>query len=236
MEASPLADRYPNNHKPSFAVLLALDTSTRYSGIALYTEGRVLLEHTWQSAHYHTRHLAPAVERALTVTGLEPGDLQAVAVALGPGSFTGLRIGLAFGKGLALAQHIPILGIPTLDFLAAAQAPSALPLLAFLQAGRGRYSAQWFRWEETAWEAASDLRVWQAEEMASQVQEAALVCGEFTADLRRLLTENAPQARLLSPAACVRRPAYLAELAWARWQQGESDDPVSLAPLYLHYR
>ena len=61
-------------------------------------------------------------------------------MALGPGSFTSLRVGLAFVKGLALARHLPIIGIPTLDVVAAAQEVRDLPLAAVLQAGRGRFS------------------------------------------------------------------------------------------------
>ncbi len=216
-------------------MLLALDTSTRYSGIALYAEGRVLLENTWRSAHYHTRHLAPAVEQALAVVDARPADLKALAVALGPGSFTGLRIGLAFGKGLALARHIPIVGIPTLDFLAAAQAPSELPLLAVLQAGRGRYSVGEYRWEGGHWRSVGDLTVHTLPELTLRAQSPCVMCGELPPEARRTFKEEAPQAQLTSPAASLRRPAWLAELGWQRLQNGEGDDPVTLAPIYLHY-
>ncbi len=216
-------------------MLLALDTSTRYSGIALYAEGRVLLEHTWQSAHYHTRHLAPAVERGLSVVGAQPADLKGIAVALGPGSFTGLRIGLAFGKGLALARHIPIVGIPTLDFLAAAQMPSELPLLAVLRAGRGRYSVGEYRWEAGNWHPAGDVTVHTLPEMSRRAQSPCVMCGELPPEARQTLRKEAPQARLVSPAASLRRPAYLAELGWQRLRDGERDDPVALAPIYLHF-
>ncbi|RMF46170.1 MAG: tRNA (adenosine(37)-N6)-threonylcarbamoyltransferase complex dimerization subunit type 1 TsaB [Anaerolineae bacterium] len=217
-------------------MLLALDTSTRYSGIALYEEGRVLLEYTWQSAHFHTRHLAPAVERAFAVTDTTPADLEGIAVATGPGSFTGLRIGLAFAKGLALTRHVPIVGIPTLDFLAAAQPASDLPLWAVLLAGRGRYSACRYHWHAGTWKAQGDLQVWKLPDLAAALNAPARLCGEVDAEARRLLAEAAPQVEILSPAACLRRPAYLAELGWRRLQQGAHDDPATLAPIYLHFQ
>ncbi len=216
-------------------MLLAIDTSTRYSGIALYDGEQTLLEYTWRSAHFHTRHLAPAVERALALTGISAADVQAVAAALGPGSFTGLRIGLAFAKGLALARRIPLVGVPTLDFLAAARPASDLPLAAVLLAGRGRYSVQEYRWREERWQPDGGLAVYKLPELSARLQRPVLVCGELDAAARRALAAEAPQARLCSPAEALRRPAFLAELAWARWQRGETDDPVSLAPVYLHY-
>jgi len=96
-------------------VLLAIDTSTRTVGIALYDGAQVLHETVWTSLDHHTVELAPAVAQALSKSGLTPESLEAIAVATGPGSFTGLRIGLAMTKGLSLAHKIPIIGVPTLD-------------------------------------------------------------------------------------------------------------------------
>ena len=102
-------------------ILLGLDTSTRSVGLALYDGTQVLSEAVWTSHDHHTVELAPAVGDMLSRAGLEPSHLSAVAAATGPGSFTGLRIGLALAKGLALARRLPLVGIPSLDVLAAAQ-------------------------------------------------------------------------------------------------------------------
>ena len=96
-------------------MLLAVDTSTRQMGLALYDGTQVIGEFLWHSRHYHTVELAPAVADLLSRSGLKMDAIQALGVALGPGSFTSLRVGLAFVKGLALARHLPIIGIPTLD-------------------------------------------------------------------------------------------------------------------------
>ena len=100
-------------------MLLALDTSTRTVGVALYDGVQVLSELVWNSKDYHTVELAPAVAETLSKSGVAIEDLQALVVATGPGSFTGLRIGLALAKGIALVRHLPLIGIPTLDVLAA---------------------------------------------------------------------------------------------------------------------
>ncbi len=215
-------------------MLLALDTSTRTVGIALYDGLKVLAETVWTSVDHHTIELAPAVSGILEKGGASISDLQAVGVATGPGSFTGLRIGLALGKGIALARHIAIIGVPTLDFLAAAQPPSRLPLVAILQAGRGRLATQWYRYER-GWQPEGELAVTTAEEISAHIHHPTWVCGELTENERRLLARKRKNVLLASPALCLRRPGFLAELAWRRWQAGRVDEPASLSPIYLHY-
>src|SRR5512142_1346094 len=102
-------------------MLLAVDTSTSWIGLALYDGVRVLGEMTWQSPSHHTVELSPGINELMQRCNVRTTDLQALGVAIGPGSFTALRIGLSVVKGMALALRIPVIGIPTLDALAAAQ-------------------------------------------------------------------------------------------------------------------
>ena len=126
-------------------MLLAVDTSTQTLGLALYDGNRVLTESIWQSKARHTVELAPAVDRMLKQNNITPADLTGLAVATGPGSFTSLRVGLALIKGMALALKIPVVGIPSLDVLAAFQPPSELPMAAVLPAGRTRLAVCWYQ-------------------------------------------------------------------------------------------
>jgi tRNA threonylcarbamoyladenosine biosynthesis protein TsaB len=215
-------------------MLLAVDTSTNQMGLALYDSAQVIGELLWHSRHYHTVELAPAVADLFARSGLKMDAIQALGVALGPGSFTSLRVGLAFVKGLALARHLPILGIPTLDVVAAAQEVRDLPLAAVLQAGRGRLALNWYEAGDTGWQSKGPAQVTTADELAESIQKPTIVCGELTADERQRLARKRVNVVLPSPAACVRRPAVLAELAWERWQAGAQDDAASLAPIYLH--
>ncbi|HEU0297346.1 MAG TPA: tRNA (adenosine(37)-N6)-threonylcarbamoyltransferase complex dimerization subunit type 1 TsaB [Anaerolineales bacterium] len=214
-------------------MLLAVDTSTTQIGLALYEGAQVISEYAWRSGHRHTVELAPATAELLARCGLSMEDVQALGVALGPGSFTSLRVGLAFVKGLAMARHIPLMGIPTLDILAHAQPVSKLPLAVAIQAGRGRFALGWYKASRKQWQAQDDARVVTLEALLAEVQNPCVVCGEFPAEVRQQIL-NHEEARLVSPAGSVRRPAVLAELAWARWQNGDTDDEASLAPIYLH--
>jgi len=216
-------------------MLLALDTSTRTVGIALYDGIQVLSESVWNSKDYHTVELAPAVAETLSKSGVSIEDLQALVVALGPGSFTGLRIGLALAKGIALVRHLPLIGIPTLDVLAAAQPLDDIPLAAVLRAGRGRLAVGWYEADNHTWHPNGDIEILTPEELSQRIQSPTLVCGELEEEERRLLGRKRKNVTLASPAQSLRRPAFLAELGWRRWQQEDVDDPATLAPFYLHY-
>jgi tRNA threonylcarbamoyladenosine biosynthesis protein TsaB len=141
---------------------------------------------------------------------------------------------LAFVKGLALARRLPIIGIPTLDIVATAQEVHNLTLAAVLQAGRGRLALAWYEAGETGWTSKGAPSVTTADELADSINKPTIVCGELSADERQRLARKRVNVLLASPAACVRRPAILAELAWERWQAGAQDDAASLAPIYLH--
>jgi tRNA A37 threonylcarbamoyladenosine modification protein TsaB len=100
-------------------MLLAIDTATHYASVALHDGSRLLAEHTWLANQAHTRSLLPAVQGLLKDAGSSMNAISAVAVALGPGSFNGLRVGLSTAKGLAIALAIPLVGASTLELLAA---------------------------------------------------------------------------------------------------------------------
>jgi len=216
-------------------VLLAMDTSTRTVGVALHDGFRILSESTWTSQDYHTVELAPAVAEAFMKADLKIDAVGALAVAIGPGSFTGLRVGMALAKGLALVRRIPLIGIPTMDVLATAQPPLAIPMAIVLQAGRGRLAVGWYEVIDGNWKMAKKMEVISAEELAREIQAPVLICGELSEEDRLLFGHRHDYAQLASPAHCLRRPAFLAELAWRRWQDGEIDNSISLAPIYLHY-
>ena len=215
-------------------MLLVVDTSTKQMGLALYDGVQVIGELLWHSRHFHTVELAPAVADLMARSGLRMDAIQVLGVALGPGSFTSLRVGLSFVKGLALARHLPIIGVPTLDVVAAGQAVRDLPLAAVLQAGRGRLALTRYEASETRWKPKGSASVTTADELAENINKPTIVCGELTADERQRLARKRVNVLLASPAACVRRPAVLAEIAWERWQAGGQADATSLAPIYLH--
>lgn len=217
-------------------MLLAIDTATRTAGIALYGPDGLQVEHTWRTSANHTVELMPYVVSACEQQGLAPSELLAVGVSLGPGSFTGLRVGLSVAKGLALALQIPILGVPTLDAAAYAHSRERLPVCAVLPAGRGRWCAAFYETVDGTWRRCSDYQLLTTKDLVAALQKPAFVCGETDAALVRELRDATPHdAVLASPALTARRSGYLAELAWKRFVAGETDDLASLSPIYLQH-
>ncbi|MBN2044948.1 MAG: tRNA (adenosine(37)-N6)-threonylcarbamoyltransferase complex dimerization subunit type 1 TsaB [Anaerolineales bacterium] len=215
-------------------MLLAIDTATSKIGIALFDGISVLHEAVWQSPYRHTTELAPAIDACLVRAECSIEDLKAVGLAIGPGSYTGLRIGVAVAKGMALARSLDLIAVSTFEILAAAFTPRPdLQLVAVLEAGRGRFSVGWYQAAKDEWHASSPPELHTPETLSKAIRTPTLVCGELDDSLRKILGRKHKNVILASPSANLRRPALLAELAWARWQAGETDDPETLAPVYL---
>ncbi len=213
-------------------MLLAIDTATRQISLALSDGQRVLAEHTWRTSDYHTVELAPQTALMLRRAGLTPEALAGVAVALGPGSYTGLRIGLGLAKGLAFAHSLPLIGVPTFEIILRPQPPRAGRILALLQAGRGRVIAAPHHWDGQAWTADGPAQVREWAALAADLSGAVHLCGEWEAAPPEWLRALKGRATYDSPAHALRRAGYLAEIGWERLHQHRLDDPVTLAPLY----
>lgn len=218
-------------------MLLAIDTATHMAGLALYDpyKGCILGEEVWYSANNHTIELMPRLVHLLERQKIPPADLTGLVVSLGPGSFTGLRIGLGVAKGLALAQNLPIVGVPTLDVVAQPHKTQRLPIRAVLRAGRGRICVGHYIRRRGRWRRWRDYHITTLEELCSEVEEPSLFCGEIDMrDAELIRNETGSEVTVATPAASLRRPAYLAELGWERLVRGDSDDASSLSPIYLH--
>jgi tRNA threonylcarbamoyladenosine biosynthesis protein TsaB len=213
-------------------MLLAIDTATHAIGLALHDGIQVLAESYWASGRYHTVELAPTVAMMLKRAGAEPAHLQAAAVTLGPGSYTGLRIGVAFAKGIALSHRLPLVGVPTFEVLAQAQPRRKEPLFAAIRAGRGRIAGMWYKWGRSGWKAQAEAVNLTWSDFIEQLNEKVYISGDIDGEWREVLARR-EDVTLASPAFCVRRPSVLAEIAWERLRRGRLPEARSLAPIYL---
>ncbi|MBC7235411.1 MAG: tRNA (adenosine(37)-N6)-threonylcarbamoyltransferase complex dimerization subunit type 1 TsaB [Chloroflexi bacterium] len=217
-------------------MLLAIDTATRYASLALYDESGVVAEWSWRSENNHSAEVLSAIDTLLGQQGLYPSDLVAVAVAKGPGSFTGLRIGMSVAKGLCLALDIPIIAIPTLDITTYAVGDPGGPVYAVLEAGRGRICVARYHFEQGLPVQEGDIELVSEKEWSPRDEEPLLVAGEVSAELaERLLAQEEAEIAISSLAGSLRRAGYLAELAWEVFQNKRWDDLDTLSPIYAHY-
>lgn len=214
-------------------MLLAVDTSSRAVGIALFDGNQFLCEESWISLRYHTVELAKAVQANLTRAGLSVADLHVLGVAIGPGSFTGLRIGLGLIKGIAYTHQLPVIGIPTLDITARAIPVRDIKLVVILQAGRNRLAVGWYQAGEESWESEGPVENLTLQELLKKIDQPCILTGELSEEIRQSIVVN-KLIKPASPTAALRSPKYLAELAWQRWQDGNIDNILKLTPSYLH--
>ena len=216
-------------------MLLAVDTSTRYAGVALSNapfseKGQVLSSRCWYSTANHTAELMPAVSQTLEHHGLTPKDLTGIAVALGPGGFSALRVGVSAVKGLAFTARKPIVGVGTLDLEAYPYLNSGLPVCALLEAGRSEVASALFT---PGGVRAREDTVCPVEELIESIVETTLFCGEGMINWGELIQERlGPLAVVVKPSPASRLWALCA-LGWQRLAEGDTSDLASLQPIYL---
>jgi tRNA threonylcarbamoyladenosine biosynthesis protein TsaB len=212
-------------------MLLAIDTSTRYAGIALADESRVVYVRAWYSVVNHSRELMPAVGQALKERDVAVSQLDAVAVALGPGGFSALRVGLSAAKGLALIGGLPIVGVGTLDLEAFPYRGTGLEVCALLDAGRGEVASALFGPDGKR---IRDDMISAPENILDDVKEPTVFCGEGVRSREEVIKDRLGDKALLmvepSPAT---RLGSLAVLARRRLDAGDLDDLGGLQPYYL---
>ena len=216
-------------------MLLAIDTATWHASVALYGGTTVLAERTWFSDRNHTVELMPAIVQMMAGQHLAPAALRGLAVAIGPGSFTGMRVGLSVAKGMALALGIPIVGIPTLDVAAEPFSDQRLPVCAVVHAGRGRFCRALYGRQRGKWARRSEFELVAPDGLPAGISGATLFCGELDDEAREAIAAALGDDGVIAPPArALRRAAILAEMAWERVVAGDGDDLASLSPIYLH--
>ncbi|HLX56781.1 MAG TPA: tRNA (adenosine(37)-N6)-threonylcarbamoyltransferase complex dimerization subunit type 1 TsaB, partial [Ktedonobacteraceae bacterium] len=224
--------------------------------VALCTEDMLSGEYTWQVGNNHSVELLERIQRLVTECGRSMQSIEAIAVANGPGSFNGLRVAVATAKALAFALRVPLVGISTLDIIAAQQQQWRGPICAALEAGRGELYAACYIFNESVAEGQLTYNMCRLSDylldalpqlkdyLLAHLSEWAgvpgerrlppiLFCGELSETSRAALSEQLPGSVFLAPIQSARHAATLATLAFQRFHHGVVDDPLLLEPLYL---
>jgi tRNA threonylcarbamoyladenosine biosynthesis protein TsaB len=215
-------------------MLLAIDTSTRFASLATYDGSNVRAEFTWETIDHHTVELMPRIVDLLEQIDVTVEQLTGLAVAIGPGSYTGVRVGIAAAKGLALSRNLPIVGVRSSDIIAYAQPLIAEHMVVVVQAGRGRLIAAHYDRDQSHWMMVGDYALTIARDLGQNWIKPTHLCGELSASDRESIEQQlGDRVHIASPAASLRRAGYLAEIGWHKIQAGEADDPAKLQPIYV---
>lgn len=196
-------------------------------GVALLEDTRVVGESLLDVRTTHSERLMLAIDRTLSDAGWEPYHLDGLAVAVGPGSFTGLRIGLAAVKGLALALGCPIAPVPTLDAMAAAFPWTTRPVCTVLHARKGEVYASLYRWDGMTMRREWDYLALAPEALAARLTEPVIGVGDGAALVPSSWITLARPMRRGAP------PAAVGWLGEERLHRGDTVGPAELLPAYL---
>ena len=218
--------------------ILSIDTSSQVSSVAVLSAERVAAEISMQGALTHSETLMPHIETALRMARVEKSELEGIAVSIGPGSFTGLRIGLASAKMMAYALHIPLIAVPTLEALAHHYICEGVRLVPMMDAQKGNVYAQEFVWrmdgDALKLQEIRPLAILPLMEVIAGLENAeqpVILLGDA---MQKKTTLALPANVRLAPIhARMPRAACVGLAAFTRLARGEMDDPVTAAPLYL---
>ncbi len=215
-------------------LVLGIETSTRQGGAALLSEEGLLGEIFLDIATTHSERLFPLIDHLLASTGRSLDAVDGIAVAIGPGSFTGLRIGLSTAKGLALATERPLVGIPTLEALAWNLPFCGYPICPILDARKKEVYCALFRFEAIHLRRLMEDCALTPQTLTERIEEPTVFLGDGVKVYGELLTSLLNDKALFPPRArCVSSAALVAELGLKRLLKGEQDDPASLVPRYI---
>jgi tRNA threonylcarbamoyladenosine biosynthesis protein TsaB len=213
--------------------LLAVESATLSGGVALLDDDRLLGEITLNIAITHSERLMFAVDRLLADCGLAPADLGGLAVSVGPGSFTGLRVGLATVKALAMALDLPVAPVPTLDALAARLPFADAPVCPILDARKGEVYLSLYRWSGSGMERQWDYLALPPESAAARLEAPVILLGDGIEACRPWLDRLGAGARVAPAAQRLPSAAAVAGLGLAVLAAGGGVSAEALAPLYL---
>jgi tRNA threonylcarbamoyladenosine biosynthesis protein TsaB len=214
--------------------LLALDTSTSWASVALYDGRAVLAEETWHAQRRHGDELFPTIERVLSGARTSLAEIDRVAVATGPGSFTGLRVAIAAAQGIARGTGSAMVGVSTLDVLAYPHAPSKQRTCAILPAGRTEWYAAFYQERNRKWQRRSPYIAATLPDLCRQIGTHTLFVGEIDDEAEGLLRDLlGPKALFASPASRMRRAGYLAELGWKALESEAQAKLGEIEPIYV---
>jgi tRNA threonylcarbamoyladenosine biosynthesis protein TsaB len=210
--------------------MLVIETSDRIGQVAIAEGPSLLREHGLNAARRHARDLAPAVADLLTAQGWRPRDIDAVVVSRGPGSYTGLRVGVMSAKTFAHATGCRLLAIDTFAAIALQTPPDHSRVDVLADAQQDKVYFQPFARQGEKWAAAAPMVICPFADWLRQREPAAAATGP---GLARFSDRIGHEIVCLPAAVGHPSAASLLRLALERWAIGDFDDPLRVEPLYL---
>ena len=213
--------------------ILAADTSTSINTVAVVDDDRVLAEVVVACGRTHSERLIGTVDWVLEQASLSLEDVDALAISIGPGSFTGLRVGLATWKGLALGTGLPLAGVPTLDAMSRLGALHEGVVCCMLDARMQEVFGAAYRFEGGSRVKLIDDCVCSPEALLERLEGKVLFLGDGAAVYRDVVVQQVPEAVFAPACMPVPRAAAVAREALGVLSAGQVGNAADVAPVYL---
>lgn len=216
-------------------MLLAIETSSLVSSVALLHGDTLKAELTIQARLTHSEQLMPHIADMLDKASVPKTKIDGIAVAIGPGSFTGLRIGLATAKGLAFAWNIPIIGVETPTSLAWNFVGVSDIICPLIDAQKGNVYAAAYQWQRDTLQQLEDVHIAPLTEILNTLEakgNPVVFCGDGSLLGKKEIIEKTPLFRMAPPTMCIPRAGSVALAAQQRLLAGDVDDCMTLTPAY----
>ncbi len=215
-------------------IVLGINTSTPEGSVALMGDRALISEYILNAQATHSERLLPSIDRLLEETRIDFSGIAGIAVTVGPGSFTGLRIGLASAKGLAMASSLPLVGVSTLEAMARNLPYCYYPICPLLNARKGEVYWGVYQFEGEKLIQMEQEAVSPPETIANRIREKTVFLGGGAVDYARRIKGILEDRALFAPVtAGTVRASVVAEMGMERLQRGEKDDPATLVPRYV---
>jgi len=216
--------------------ILAMDTATMVSSVAVASSDKLLAELTLQTKLTHSEVLMPHVAQILEMTKIQKNDLAGIAVSIGPGSFTGLRIGLAAAKSMAYALSLPIVGVSTLEALAYHYPVPGVYTAAVLDAQKGNVYAALYEFQTGGMKEIRPVSVLPFEEVLSKCQlldKPVVVVGDIAQKKLEKVKVAGSNIIAAMPHMVMPRAANVAMLGLRKLAAGQHDNIMEMEPVYI---
>jgi tRNA threonylcarbamoyladenosine biosynthesis protein TsaB len=215
--------------------VLGIDTSTSCGSVGLIDDGEVISDYLLNIPVTHSERLLGAIEIVLREARWSIENLDGWAISLGPGSFTGLRIGVSTIKGLAFATGKPVAGVSTLDVLASQIAPTSHLICPILDARKKEVYTAFYRYEEDhSLKRLSDDHAIRPEDLVKKIKVQTIFLGDGVKTYREFLMNNLPSLAIFPPAILhVSHGSMVARLGAKLLQKGECLDISNFTPIYV---
>ena len=215
-------------------LILGIEASTKTGSVAVVSEQGVVAQYSLNIEVTHSERLMSTVDRVLKDTGLTMAHIDGFSVAIGPGSFTGLRIGLSTIKGLALATGKPVAAVPTLLALAWNLPYAAFPVCPLLDARKNEVYAALYALDGSSCSQIMQKAAIPIHELAGKISGKAIFTGEAALIYRvEIEKQFGDRALFASLSTVLPSAASVAEIGSGMIKSGKQADPDSLTPLYI---